>query len=541
MIMPMRFKLACRSFALAAAAAAVALPGCRKDSAQERPEQVVIAPSDDAPTSPETELAPEVVDVATRPADDATATPELTTPAGEASVEATTGPAATPKVVATTRPASEVAEDLESFDFVWQTVGERYYDPEMRGVDWEAARQELRPQVEAAGSRAEARAIMQGLLNRLGESHLVIIPAEGYDALEAVAEAGQTDGATDDNGPGETGLLVRATKLDEGYAVVVVDVLDGSPAAAAGVEPGALIESVDGRSLPELLAKAEAGMPDSLRDSPMRTMFMNEAAQQAVDGGGQSRGTTATLSVDTGGAEPAEVELDRGEPAGTVTQFGNLPPVRVRTEVSRVDFGTSEAVYASFSNFLDPVRVMGTLRDAVRQARDDAEVDGFILDLRGNSGGMVTMGQGVAGLFVNGKDHTLGTMTQRQMTLRNVIFPQQGFEKPLAILVDESSASMSEIFAGGMQDISAAGGAKVRVFGRNTAGAALPAAPARLPNGDGMIFVIADHVLPGGRRLEGVGVKPDVEVPLDTAAVEAYRTGTDPVVEAAAEWIASRP
>ena len=505
------------------------------------PDKVVISPDEEWPTDRTlppiprgSESAEDSADDVDESVDGASGTPEATTPD-----EATTMPTTQPEAVAATRPAEEVEEDLASFDYVWQTVGERYYDPDMRGVDWQAARDELRPQIEAAESRGEARAIMQGLLNRLGESHLVIIPADGYDALEAVAAAGE--GAADSDGPGETGLFVRATKLDEGYAVVVVDVLDDSPAAAQGVKAGTLIEAVDGQSLPDLLAKAESGLPDMLRDGPMKTMILNQAAQQAVDGGGKSRGTTATLTVDTGAAGPESIEIERGEPTGNLTQFGNLPPVRVRTEVSRIDNGTSEAVYASFSNFLDPVRVMSTLRDAVREAREDADVDGFILDLRGNTGGMVTMGSGVAGLFVNGKDHTLGTMTQRQMTLRNVIFPQQGFEKPLAILVDESSASMSEIFAGGMQDISAEGGAKVRVFGRNTAGAALPSAPTRLPNGDGMIFVIADHVLPGGRRLEGMGVKPDVEVALDTAAIESYRTGTDPVIEAAAEWIASRP
>ena len=77
----------------------------------------------------------------------------------------------------------------------------------------------------------------------------------------------------------------------------------------------------------------------------------------------------------------------------------------------------------------------------------------------------------------------------------------------VAILVDETSYSASEVFAGGMQ---AAG--RARVFGARTPGGALPALLRKLPNGDVLEYAIADFVTVSGERIEGRGVVPDEPV-----------------------------
>ena len=78
---------------------------------------------------------------------------------------------------------------------------------------------------------------------------------------------------------------------------------------------------------------------------------------------------------------------------------------------------------------------------------------------------------------------------------------------------------------------------RAHVLGTRTAGAALPSAIDRLPNGDGFQHALADYISEGGRPLEGVGVIPDVEVKLTR---EALLAGRDPVVDAAIEWIRTR-
>jgi carboxyl-terminal processing protease len=79
---------------------------------------------------------------------------------------------------------------------------------------------------------------------------------------------------------------------------------------------------------------------------------------------------------------------------------------------------------------------------------------------------------------------------------------------------------------------------RARIFGTRSAGMALPAAMGRLPNGDVMMHVIADHVDPRGRRVEGVGILPDTPTPL---RVDALRAGRDTALEMALAWIVASP
>jgi carboxyl-terminal processing protease len=105
------------------------------------------------------------------------------------------------------------------------------------------------------------------------------------------------------------------------------------------------------------------------------------------------------------------------------------------------------------------------------------------------------------------------------------------FDGPVAILVDGLSASASECFTGGMQSLG-----RVRVFGEQTMGAALPSQFDKLPNGDVFIHATADFMTADGTRLEGRGVIPDVVVPLKRAELLA---GRDAALQTALAWIDS--
>src|SRR6185437_13761622 len=88
----------------------------------------------------------------------------------------------------------------------------------------------------------------------------------------------------------------------------------------------------------------------------------------------------------------------------------------------------------------------------------------------------------------------------------------------------------SEVFTGGLQELG-----RVRVFGRVTAGQALPAIYDELPNGDALYHPISDFVTPRGTRFEGRGVIPDEIIPLDRRAL---LEGRDTTRERAETWIA---
>ena len=139
----------------------------------------------------------------------------------------------------------------------------------------------------------------------------------------------------------------------------------------------------------------------------------------------------------------------------------------------------------------------------------------------------------MAGWFVSRRGWVLGTMRARDYTLGFEINPRADtFDGPLAILVDGGSASTSEIFAAGLQDMG-----RARVFGTKTAGAALPSLIVRLPNLDGFQYAEATYTSRKGRLLEGAGVTPDVIV---RHTRESLLRGRDAALDAAVEWIRSK-
>jgi C-terminal processing protease CtpA/Prc len=215
-------------------------------------------------------------------------------------------------------------------------------------------------------------------------------------------------------------------------------------------------------------------------------------------------------------------------PEGTLVHFGNLPESRLIFESRTLPGG---AGYIRFNEFLDPASIMPKFQAAVKSFSD---APGIMLDLRGNPGGIGIMAMGIAGFFIEKEGLKLGEMKTRETTLKFTIFPRpEVYAGPLAILVDEHSASTTEILAGGLQDLG-----RAHIFGVRSAGAALPSDIIRLPNGDGFQYAQASYTSFNGKVLEGNGVTPDVVV---RQIVEATAAGRDLVIEAADAWIHNTP
>ncbi len=208
-----------------------------------------------------------------------------------------------------------------------------------------------------------------------------------------------------------------------------------------------------------------------------------------------------------------------------VVKFGNLPELPLRVHSQRLN---SNVQYFYVSVFINPLKVLKLFRQSVEDART---ADGFILDLRHNPGGIGGMAIGMGNAFVTRPNQTLGQMRQRDITFTFALDRQANpYEKPLAILIDQGSASTSEILAAGLKDIG-----RARIFGSRSAGMALPSLAQKLPNGDNFQYAVANYISSGGATLEGVGVTPDQVVEYKPP----YNL-PDPVVEAAAAWIKSQ-
>jgi len=244
-------------------------------------------------------------------------------------------------------------------------------------------------------------------------------------------------------------------------------------------------------------------------------------------------GTSVSLGFRDARDEPVERTLTRRPMPGELTKFGNLPPLVARLEHERVDAG--DGVTAGVIRF--NVWMIPIAQEFARAIDELRDVDGVILDLRGNIGGVAGMIMGIAGHFMR-EVVPLGTMRTRSGELRIVSNPQrvnsrgervEPLDVPLAIVLDGLSFSTTEVFAGGLQAVG-----RARVFGETSGGQALPAIMERLPNGDVLMQAIADFTAPNGERMEGRGVVPDETVPLTRADLLA---GRDAPVEAALRWI----
>lgn len=410
-----------------------------------------------------------------------------------------------------------------TFDAMWTMVRDTHWDPAAVGASWDAARAEFRPRAEAASDDDALRAVLRAALDRLGQSHFGIIPRElnGTDGDAPVRREGRS-GAS---------LAFLAREGAAGFDAVVVAVEAGSPAAGAGIRPGDRVLSIDGRD-PSAQVPAGTGRERERRGALAETLASGDP------------GATSTWRVEPLAGEARDATFAFVADARPHAKFGNLPPIPTELtsrelppeEAARLGAADRRIGVIAFSVWLIPVaRPFDLAIDRFRGA------DGIVLDLRGNPGGIGAMAMGIAGHFTPEKQ-PLGTMRTRDSEITFVTNPRRSstdgrsvepYAGPLAILVDEGSASTTEIFAGGLQYLG-----RAKVFGTRTAGAALPSAAETLPNGDVFLHAFADYRLPDGRALEGGGVAPDNARPY--ARADYAREG-DPALAEAVRWIASLP
>ncbi|MBL8990533.1 MAG: hypothetical protein JNJ48_03025 [Phycisphaerae bacterium] len=454
-------------------------------------------------------------------------------------------PAGPTPAPAAERDAAERAKDLASFDQVWTTVRDQHYDPALNGVDWEKARAELRPRVESARDREQARDAMRELLARLGQSHFAVLPADAYEAPEAAPArraAPIGDGAQHAGAPGSQAGVPTAGAWAAGSAVprpgegetgVRVRMIDGQPIVAAvdprslahhaGVRPGWRLVRIGGREVAPVLERLAKAAPEPRTLPTMQAMALE--SRLATDAGG-----SVWATFEDGAGREFDVAVPSGTPRGNASKMMNLPETHVRLDDRWLD---GRVGYISLNIFLDPARVMDAFGKAVERFRDGG-ARGLVIDLRGNPGGVGAMAMGMGGWFVEQPNLRLGEMITRAGRLKFVLNPRlEPYTGPLAVLVDECSASTSEILAGGLKDIG-----RARIFGVTTPGMALPSMIVPLPNGDRFQYAFANYISAGGKPLEASGVTPDEPSGLSRAALLA---GQDPVLAAAVAWIASAP
>ncbi|MBI2512464.1 MAG: hypothetical protein HYV96_10810 [Opitutae bacterium] len=416
--------------------------------------------------------------------------------------EPTTRPAATatpePTPAAPERPWPEVRR--ETFDVVWSTVNEAYFDPKFGGVDWRAVREKYAARLDAVADKPALRALLQQMLGELHRSHFAIMPR---DAAVFAPEERVRIGT----------IGAEVAWVDD--AVVFTRLKVGRAAAAAGVPPGAAVRAIDDRELGKilLLLQNDAGF-DRLRAGQHLAAWVKSKFAAPV-------GTKLRLAIEPVGAETRTVEIESAPHEGVWSEpVGSFPSFPLEVETRREPEGVT---YLRFNVF-----ARAAMSDVKNCLLRTPAGDALVLDLRGNPGGLAPMAGGIVG-WMSDRQLWLGRMQMRQGVMQFAAFPQDGaFTGPVAVLIDHGSASTSELMAAGLQ---ATG--RARVFGERSAGKALPSAFKQLPIGDLFQYAMADMVTPRGKSLEGHGVAPDEIVERRRADLAA---GRDAVLEAARAW-----
>lgn len=264
------------------------------------------------------------------------------------------------------------------------------------------------------------------------------------------------------------GVLVQASK--EGY-IKVVQVFDDSPAKEAGLKAGDYIVKVEGKE------------------------FSAEQMEEAVSLMKGDKDTTVNITIK---------RVSEAKPDG---EYIDLKVDRRDVKVDTIDESIREVEgkkigYIHIKSFDD---VTGEDFEKSYKKLKDAGIDGLVMDLRNNPGGSLDVCLEIAdkfldkGVIVTTEDKNGKVITEES--------DQEADKIPMTVLVNENSASASEILSGALKDRK-----RAKIIGKKTFGKGIVQKLFPLNDGSGAKITISEYHTPSGAKINKVGVEPDIEV-----------------------------
>lgn len=339
----------------------------------------------------------------------------------------------------------------------WRLVNQSYVDPErFEAVQWRRLRQKaLERPIQSSDEAYDAIATM---LEPLGDPYTRLLRPEDYAALRASTE-GSISGVGLQLGVGGDDQRIR-----------VITAVEGSPAAEAGIATGSELLEVDGVETQSLGLQATAARLRGAVGSSVQIRLLPPGEP----------GSAA--------AAAREVVLRRRQVA--------LQPVRSR-ELTKDGHRLGYLRIAQFSEPV-PERTREALAGFVQTG-----VEGLILDLRNDSGGLVEAGLAVANAFLENAP-IVETLNREGISEIRQATPGRLYGGPMVTLVNGGTASASEILAGALQD-----DGRSALLGSRTFGKGLIQTLISLGDGSGLAVTVARYVTPSGRDIQNQGIVPD--------------------------------
>ena len=391
-------------------------------------------------------------------------------------------------------------EYLSIFEEVWQTVNDSYFDPTFGGLDWKEVHDRYQPYIAAANDDKTFYALTNQMLFELNVSHIGLVPPDEKEWVEPVLSA-----------DGSLGIDIR---LMDGEAVIT-SVQPGLPGDQAGLRPGLIIQSLNGKTVEQWASEVWIIPPYHERNDRKR---LTSKLQEQIYG--PLNATVSLVYLDVNGAAQ-DVSLQRVQRNGRIDLGEVFPPFYVEFESRRLE---EEIGYIRFNAFLP------TIDQRFAEALETlGDTQGLIIDLRGNHGGIFPVRKALVEQLVQ-KRELIWSYKQRESIEEIYLEPvQDAYSGPLVVLIDVMSASSAEEFSGALQAIG-----RAVIVGERSAGICVVADLKELSNGAILMYPAAQTRTANGIVLEGQGVIPDVDVSLDR---ESLLQGKDPQLEAAIEAI----
>ncbi len=347
-------------------------------------------------------------------------------------------------------PAIALSDAQQLVVEAWRLVNQSYVEPQrFEAVRWRRLRQKALER--SIVSSDDAYGAIEAMLAPLGDPYTRLLRPEDYANLRS-----STQGSV-------TGVGLQIGLRDGDQRVVVIAPLDDSPAAEAALASGMELLAVDGQSTASLGLEGTAA---ALRGTAGSQVLLQVARQ----------------------GQPQEVALERRQV--------NLRPVRSR----RLRLEGHTVGYLRITQFAEPVpeQVHQALTDLVDQG-----IEGLILDLRNNSGGLVSAGLAVANQLLDSRP-IVETEDRNGLSSPVQSGPGELFDGPMITLVNGGTASASEILAGALQDNGRSELAGSRTFGKGLIQSLLS-----LGDSSGLAVTVARYLTPSGRDIQNQGIEPD--------------------------------
>jgi len=366
----------------------------------------------------------------------------------------------------------------------WRIVNRAYVDETFNHQNWWFVRQQALKK--PLNTWEDAYGAVQAMLVGLDDPYTRFLPPDQYRSLQT-----STSGEL-------LGIGLQIAKEDTG-AVRVIAPIEGSPAEGAGLQPQDLILAIN--------------------TFPTDTISLDEAAARMRG----PAGTVVTLTVSRDSQDPFDINLTR--------EKISLNPVvaELRTVTEPEGSAQQHSIgYIRLGQFNG--NATAELATAI-ETFESGGAEAYVLDLRNNPGGLLQAGIEIAQMWL--EDSTIVYTVNRQGMFESFEARTGALtDRPLVLLVNEGTASASEILAGALQD-----NQRAKLVGEKTFGKGLIQSLFDLDHGAGMAVTVAKYETPNHRDINKLGILPDQQVTSGPLARNQFGSSDDVQYRAAVELL----